>query len=198
MDIPNLQCSGRWSHTDTTAVEHYLKPGLYSATPDSIRKSLPQYKLLLSISRAIYLRDKVTTSGGIDHPFNTALQSWGYPSLQRASYPTNKAASTQKSKHTTATAMRFLQKVKDKQVRIQTMRATRAHRAEHATVAQPTDSISTIMVHSQTSEDITNVSRVQLLNAALQFLRRRYNPFLQKLLDRKTSPLNFKKRNSNW
>ena len=41
MDIPNLQHSGRWSHTDTTAVEHYLKPGLYSTTPESIRNSLP-------------------------------------------------------------------------------------------------------------------------------------------------------------
>ena len=30
LDIPNLQRSGRWSHTDTTSVEHYLKPGLYS------------------------------------------------------------------------------------------------------------------------------------------------------------------------
>ena len=130
MDIPNLQRSGRWSHTDTTAVEHYLKLGLYSATPESIRDSLPQYKLSLSISWAIYLRDKITTPGGVDHPFNEALQGWGFPSLQRSSYPTNKAASAKKAKQTTAMALRFLQNVKDKQAHLQATRVKRAHKAE--------------------------------------------------------------------
>ena len=90
MDIPNVQRSGRWSHTDTRAVEHYLKPGLYSATPKSIRESLPQYKLSLSISRAIYLRDKITTPGGSDHPFNKTLQGWGFLSLQGPGIPRTK------------------------------------------------------------------------------------------------------------
>ena len=78
LDIPNLQRSGRWSHTDTTLVEHYLKPGLYSASPDTIRNTLPQYKASISISRAMFLRDIVTMKGGVDHPFNKVLEKWGF------------------------------------------------------------------------------------------------------------------------
>ena len=129
MDIPNVQRSGRWSHTDTTAVEHYLKPGLYSATPSSIRDSLPQYKLSLSISRAIYLRDKVTTPGGSDHPFNKTLQGWGFSSLHRSAYPTSRAVSIVKARLQAATASRFMQNIQQKRADIQATHLQRAQKA---------------------------------------------------------------------
>ena len=129
MDIPNVQRSGRWSHTDTTAVEHYLKPGLYSATPASIRESLPQYKLSLTISQAIYLRDKITTLGGPDHPFNSTLRGWGFPSLRRSAYPTHRAVSTLKAKLHAATAFRFMQTIQQKRADTQTTRLRRAQKA---------------------------------------------------------------------
>ena len=114
LDIPNLQRSGRWSHTDTTSVEHYLKLGLYSASPDTIRDTLPQYKTTMSISRALFLRDKITMAGGPEHPFNTVLKSLGYPNLQCSSYPTNRAKSSYKAKQAASIAAKFLQKLKDK------------------------------------------------------------------------------------
>ena len=114
LDIPNLQRSGRWSHTNNSSVEHYLKPGLYSVSPATIWNTLPQYKATMSISRALFLRDKITTSGGLDHPFNAVLKSLGFPNLQHAVYPTNRPQRTYKAKQTAAIANKFLQKVVDK------------------------------------------------------------------------------------
>ena len=129
LDIPNLQRSGRWSSTDTTSVEHYLKPGLYSTSPQTIRDTLPQYKHKMSLARAIYLRDCITTPGGIGHPFNTVLKDNGFPHLQRSIYPTNHAQSTIKGKQMVALAAKFMQKMCARKV-IQAKETTR--RAAHA------------------------------------------------------------------
>ena len=62
LDIPNIQHSGRWSLGETSAVEHYLKPGLYSASPETIQNTLSQYKAIyISIARALFLCDIITT-----------------------------------------------------------------------------------------------------------------------------------------
>ena len=129
LDIPNLQRSGRWSSTDTTSVEHYLKPGLYSISPQTIKDTLPQYKHKMSLARAIYLRDCITTPGGINHPFNTVLKDNGFPHLQRSNYPTNHTQCTIKGKQTVALAAKFMQKMRAKKV-IQTKETNR--RAAHA------------------------------------------------------------------
>ena len=129
LDIPNLQRSARWAHTDTSSVEHYLKPGLYSASPETIRNTLPQYKATISISRALYLRDRITTPGGMEHLFNAVLKHWGLPNLQRPIYPTNKVHGTYMAKQAAALASKFLQKVKDKRNRLQELHIKRAHRA---------------------------------------------------------------------
>ena len=129
LDIPNLQRSGRWSHTDSTSVEHYLKPGLYSASPDTIRDTLPQYKATMSISRAMFLRDIIMTKGGLDHPFNAVLKSLGFSKLQRTAYPTSRAHQVCKAKQTAAIAAKFLQKVKNKQSHLAKMNAVRVNTA---------------------------------------------------------------------
>ena len=36
LDIPKLQRSERWAQSDSLTVKHYLKPGLYSASPETI------------------------------------------------------------------------------------------------------------------------------------------------------------------
>ena len=110
LDIPNLQRSGRWSSTDSTSVEHYLKPGLYSTPPQTIRDTLPQYKHKMSSARAIYLRDCITTSGGTEHPFKPVLTDIGLPHLQRSNYPTKDALKTTKGRQTAALAAKFMQK----------------------------------------------------------------------------------------
>ena len=109
-DIPNLQRSGRWSSTDSASVEHYLKPGLYSTPPQTIRDTLPQYKHQLSAARAIYLRDCITTPGGTEHPFNKVLTDISLPQLQRSNYPTKNALKTTKGRQTAALASKFMQK----------------------------------------------------------------------------------------
>ena len=134
LNIPNLQRSGRWSHTDNSSVEHYLKPGLYSASPNTIRNTLPQYKATMSISRALFLRDIITTAGGLDHPFNAVLKSLGFPNLQCTAYPTNRVQQVYKVKQTAAIAAKFLQKVKDKRSRLAKMNIKRANTATHLKV----------------------------------------------------------------
>ena len=109
LDIPNIQHSGRWSLGEMSAVEHYLKPGLYSTSPQTIRDTLPQYKTTMSFARALYLRDIITTEGGSDHPFNLVLKSLGFTKLQHSNYPTLRSLKNVRTKQSAALAMQFLQ-----------------------------------------------------------------------------------------
>ena len=76
--------------TDTTTVDHYLKPGLYSASPAMIREKRPQYKQFFHPKRVEWLCDRVQTKGNKDHHFNEILIHLGHPEMMRASYPTSK------------------------------------------------------------------------------------------------------------
>ena len=116
LDILNLQRSGRWSGSDTTTVEHYLKPGLYSAPPQTVKETLPQYRKKLTLARAIFLRDCITTSGGMNHPFNKVLEDNGFSQLQRAKYPTKFALRSLKGKQTSAVATHFMQQLRLKNI----------------------------------------------------------------------------------
>lgn len=88
LDILNLQRNGRWRQGDGHSVEHYIKPGLYSATPEEIYETWPQYHASYKKSRFIYLKDKVTKDGKRKkHPYNRALKKLGFAEL-RCDYPT--------------------------------------------------------------------------------------------------------------
>ena len=129
LDVPNLQRSGRWLLADNTSVEHYLKPGLYSASPDTIRDTLPQYKASMSISRAMFLRDIIMTKGGLDHSVNAVLKFLGFSKLQHTAYPTSRAQRVYKAKQTAAMATKFLQRVKTKRSHQAKMIAKRVNTA---------------------------------------------------------------------
>ena len=127
LDIPNIQRSGRWSLGETSAVEHYLKPGLYSTPPETIQNMLPQYKATISFARALFLCDIITMEGSSDHPFNAVLRTLGYAKLQRSTYPTNRSLKHVKAKQSAALVTKFLQTCtakKTHQAREQLQRAT--------------------------------------------------------------------------
>ena len=73
IDLNKLHRSGRWMMTDTMTVDHYLKPGLYSASPAMIREKRPQYKQFFRPKRVEWLRDRVQTKGDKNHHFNEIL-----------------------------------------------------------------------------------------------------------------------------
>ena len=111
LDIPSIQRSGRWTQSDNTTVEHYIKPGLYSTPSDVIHETLPQYKQLLTLTRMIYLRDCVTTPGNSDHPFNEVLKAYGFLKLQRAVYPTARAKQVLNHRRNSVVANKYLKEV---------------------------------------------------------------------------------------
>ena len=90
IDLNKLHCSGQWMMTDTTTVDHYLKPGLYLASPAMIREKRPQYKQFFRPKRVEWLRDRVQTKGDKNHHFNEILIRLGHPEMMRATYPTSK------------------------------------------------------------------------------------------------------------
>ena len=111
LDIPSLQRSGRWSLSDPATLEHYLKPGLYSTSPETIRTTLPQYKSSMTLTRAMYLRDCITTTGGSEHPVNKILVDLDFPNLQRSEYPTAQARRIQQQRQIASLANDYLKEV---------------------------------------------------------------------------------------
>ena len=112
LDIPSLQRSRRWAQSDASTVEHYLKPGLYSVSPETIHKTPPQYKSSMTLIRAMYLRDCVMTPGGTQHPFNKILVDLEFTKLQHPEYPTARAKRIQQQRKIVALANDYLKEVK--------------------------------------------------------------------------------------
>ena len=111
LDIPSLHRSGRWSLSDLATVEHYLKPGLYSTSPETICTTLPQYKSSMTLTRAMYLRDCITTTGGSEHPFNKILADLDFANLQCSEYPTAQARRIQQCRQIASLANDYLKEV---------------------------------------------------------------------------------------
>ena len=125
LDIPSLQRSGRWSLSDPATVEHYLKPGLYSTSPATIHAMLPRYKSSMTLTRAMYLRDCITTTGGSEHPFNKILADLDFANLQCSEYPTAQAKRIQQWRQIVSLANDYLKEVQLQHTQKNVQRAAR-------------------------------------------------------------------------
>ena len=70
-----------------------------------------QYRKTFKAKNLIYLRDQVSTKGGVHHEFNKILTELGHGNLVRPSYPTPRCEENIKKWHNACSVNKYLEKV---------------------------------------------------------------------------------------